>query len=177
MSAATSSSDFRNVRAYGLIAMKLDEGDRLIGVATCREGDDVLLATQARPVHPLPDHRRQCCACSPAAIRPACAASSCCKDDEVISLSVLRHVEASPDVRAAYLKQARRSAERRGRGDRDRRRGRGRAGRRDALSEERFDELRRREEFLLTVTERASASAARPTIIASPAAAGRASPI
>ena len=40
-------SDFRNVRAAGLIAMKLDEGDRLIGVATCREGDDVLLATRA----------------------------------------------------------------------------------------------------------------------------------
>ena len=39
-------SDFRNVRASGLIAMKLDEGDRLIGVATCREGDDVLLATR-----------------------------------------------------------------------------------------------------------------------------------
>ena len=30
----------------GLIAMKLDEGDHLIGVATCREGDDVLLATR-----------------------------------------------------------------------------------------------------------------------------------
>ena len=39
-------SDFRNVRAAGLIAMKLDEGDHLIGVATCREGDDVLLATR-----------------------------------------------------------------------------------------------------------------------------------
>ncbi len=39
-------SDFRNVRAAGLIAMKLDEGDRLIGVATCREGDDVMLATR-----------------------------------------------------------------------------------------------------------------------------------
>ena len=51
-------SDFRNVRASGLIAMKLDEGDRLIGVATCREGDDVLLATRLRPLHPLPDHRR-----------------------------------------------------------------------------------------------------------------------
>src|SRR5690349_12014235 len=39
-------SDFRNVRSVGLIAMKLDEGDRLIGVATCREGDDALLATR-----------------------------------------------------------------------------------------------------------------------------------
>ena len=39
-------SDFRNVRAAGLIAMKLEEGDALIGVQTCREGDDVLLATR-----------------------------------------------------------------------------------------------------------------------------------
>ena len=39
-------SDFRNVRSAGLIAMKLDEGDRLIGVATCHDGDDVLLATR-----------------------------------------------------------------------------------------------------------------------------------
>ena len=28
-------------------AMKLDENDHLIGVATCREGDDVLLATRS----------------------------------------------------------------------------------------------------------------------------------
>ncbi|HQU02666.1 MAG TPA: DNA gyrase subunit A, partial [Acetobacteraceae bacterium] len=39
-------ADFRNVRASGLIAMKLDEGDRLVGVATCREGDDMFLATK-----------------------------------------------------------------------------------------------------------------------------------
>ena len=44
-------SDFRNVRAAGLIAMKLEaeEGtapDRLVGVATCRAGDDVFLATR-----------------------------------------------------------------------------------------------------------------------------------
>ena len=51
-------SDFRNVRSTGLIAMKLDEGDHLIGVATCREGDDVLLATRKRPLHPLPAFRR-----------------------------------------------------------------------------------------------------------------------
>ena len=69
-------SDFRNVRAAGLIAMKLDEGDHLIGVATCREGDDVLLATRkGRCIRfQLSDDR---CGCSPAATAPACAASSC----------------------------------------------------------------------------------------------------
>ena len=51
-------SDFRNVRAVGLIAMKLDEGDELIGVQTCREGDDVLLATRKGRVHPLHSRRR-----------------------------------------------------------------------------------------------------------------------
>jgi DNA gyrase/topoisomerase IV subunit A len=68
-------SDFRNVRASGLIAMKLDEGDRLIGVATCREGDDVLLATKraAASASRLPT---RICACSPGATVPACAASS-----------------------------------------------------------------------------------------------------
>jgi len=39
-------SDFRNMRAAGLIAMKLDEGDHLVGVATCREPDDLFLATK-----------------------------------------------------------------------------------------------------------------------------------
>jgi DNA gyrase subunit A len=37
-------SDFVNVMANGKIAMKLDKGDRLIGVQTCSEEDDVLLA-------------------------------------------------------------------------------------------------------------------------------------
>ena len=50
-------SDFGRVRASGLIAMKLDEGDRLIGVATCREGDDVFLATKQGALHPLHDRR------------------------------------------------------------------------------------------------------------------------
>jgi DNA gyrase subunit A len=39
-------SDFGRIRSSGIIAMKLDEGDHLIGVATCREGDDVFLATK-----------------------------------------------------------------------------------------------------------------------------------
>ncbi len=39
-------SDFGRIRSSGLIAMKLDEGDHLIGVATCRDGDDVFLATR-----------------------------------------------------------------------------------------------------------------------------------
>ena len=36
-------SDFANIRNNGLIAMKLDEDERLIGVETCREDQDILL--------------------------------------------------------------------------------------------------------------------------------------
>src|SRR3978361_152537 len=95
-------SDFRNVRAAGLIAMKLDEGDHLVGVATCREGDDVLLATRkgrcirfvlsAGRVRVLAGGARRraraaasvsCCRTSrygylPGETAPACEASDCC---------------------------------------------------------------------------------------------------
>ena len=37
-------SDFTNVMRNGKIAMKLDQGDRLIGVQVCTEAHDVLLA-------------------------------------------------------------------------------------------------------------------------------------
>jgi Type IIA topoisomerase (DNA gyrase/topo II, topoisomerase IV), A subunit len=37
-------SDFINVMANGKIAMKLEEGDRLIGVSACTDANDVLLA-------------------------------------------------------------------------------------------------------------------------------------
>jgi DNA gyrase subunit A len=40
-------SDFANIRANGLIAMKLGEGESLVAVRICREGEDVLLATRA----------------------------------------------------------------------------------------------------------------------------------
>jgi len=39
-------SDFTNVYANGKIAMKLEQGDRLISVQTCTEAHDVLLATR-----------------------------------------------------------------------------------------------------------------------------------
>lgn len=38
-------ADFTQVKANGKIAMKLDEGDRLVGVQTCEDTDHVLLAT------------------------------------------------------------------------------------------------------------------------------------
>jgi DNA gyrase subunit A len=99
-------SDFRNMRTSGLIAMKLDDGDHLIGVATCRDGDDMMLATERGRCIRFQIHEenlRVFAGRDSAGVRGIRLA----RGDRVISLSVLRHVEASPDERAAYLKRSR----------------------------------------------------------------------
>ena len=98
-------SDFRNVRSSGLIAMKLDEGDRLIGVATCREGDDVLLATRSGRCirfQLTDDTVRVFAGRDSSGVRGIKLQNR----DEVMSLSVLRHLDASPAERLAYIKAA-----------------------------------------------------------------------
>jgi DNA gyrase subunit A len=145
-------ADFKNVRASGLIAMKLDEGDRLIGVATCREGDDVFLATKrGRCIRfqITDDTLRVFSGRDSSGVRGIRLGS----DDEVMSLSVLTHVEATVEERVAYLKYA--AAQRRN-GD-DETAEAPEAGEElvsdIALSEARVAELGAAEEILLTVTD------------------------
>ena len=98
-------SDFDSVRQNGLIAMKLDDGDALIGVVTCREGDDILLASRKGRVlrfQITDDSLRVFAGRSSDGVRGIKLAS----DDRLIAASVLRHVEATPAERAAYLKVA-----------------------------------------------------------------------
>jgi len=98
-------SDFRNVRSAGLIAMKLEEGDALIGVATCHEGDDVLLATRrgrAIRFQILDETLRVFASRGSDGVRGIRLQG----DDTVISLAVLRHVDLSNEEREAYLKAA-----------------------------------------------------------------------
>jgi len=147
-------SDFRNVRASGLIAMKLDEGDSLIGVATCREGDDVLLASRlARCIRfqITEDTLRVFAGRDSDGVRGIKLAPG----DAVISLSVLRHVDASTEERAAFIKAS--TQKRRGAGE-DEAETVAAAEAEEAvadvtLSPERVAELEAAEEFLLTVTD------------------------
>ena len=146
-------SDFRNVRSSGLIAMKLDEGDHLIGVATCRDGDDVFLATRLGRCIRFQisdDNLRVFSGRDSSGVRGIRLAPG----DEVISLSVLRHVEADVAERTAYLKVAaarRRNGEEEDTADLDD------AGDEEAgdatLTAERVQELEDGEEILLTVTD------------------------
>ncbi len=149
-------SDFGRVRSSGLIAMKLDDGDHLIGVATCREGDDMLLATRrGRCIrfHVSDDVVRVFAGRDSAGVRGIRLAPG----DEVISLSVLQHVEASVHERAAFLRVA--AARRRAQGEEVDVSVEADAEAEDATTEEsgpvsgeRLDDLERREELLLTVT-------------------------
>lgn len=98
-------SDFRNIRSSGMIAMKLDEGDSLIGVATCREGQDVFLATRgARCIRfqITDDTLRVFAGRGSSGVRGIRLAEG----DRVISLAVLNHVEATVEERSAYLRMA-----------------------------------------------------------------------
>ena len=150
-------SDFRNVRATGLIAMKLDEGDRLIGVATCREGQDAFLATRkGRCIRfELSDDTvRVFAGRDSSGVRGIRLAPG----DEVIGLSVLEHVEASNEERAAYLRHRQRTPARQR--QRQWRRGRRTGGRcaksrspRCSWTRRASQQLAEAEEFLLTVTD------------------------
>lgn len=146
-------SDFKNVRSVGLIAMKLDEGDSLVGVSTCREGDDVMLATRGGKCIRFTadaDTLRVFAGRDSTGVRGIKLAQG----DAVIALSVLRHVEATTEERAAYLKAA---AQRRRSPD-DEAEAPVVAEAEEAVAEitltpERFDALAEAEEILLTVTD------------------------
>jgi DNA gyrase subunit A len=148
-------SDFKNVRSVGLIAMKLDEGDSLIGVSTCREGDDVMLATRGGKCIRFTadaDTLRVFAGRDSTGVRGIKLAQG----DAVIALSVLRHVEATTEERAAYLKAA---AQRRRAADEETETlPVAEAESEEAIAEitlspERFDALAEAEEILLTVTD------------------------
>jgi DNA gyrase subunit A len=96
-------SDFVEVRQNGKIAMKLDEGVQIIGVDICTEQNDVLLTTAAGQAirFPVSDVRvfkgRE---------SNGVRGIRLDGDDRLISMAILRHVDASPAERAAYVKQA-----------------------------------------------------------------------
>ncbi|MFC6487651.1 DNA gyrase subunit A [Nitratireductor sp. GCM10026969] len=145
-------SDFTQVNRNGKIAMKLEEeSDEILGVYTCTEDDDVLLTAASG----------QCIRFAVTDVRVFAGRNSIGvrginlpDGDRIISMAILGHVEATPAERAAYLKQA--AAERRlangGEEDEialtneD-------VGEETVLSPERYEELRAREQLVLTVSE------------------------
>jgi len=144
-------SDFVDVRRSGIIAMKLSEGEAIVDVQICTERDDVLLTSAAGQCirFPVTDVRvfqgRTSMGVRGLALE---------NGDKVISLSILRHVDATADERAAYLKRA--NAVRRGTGEEEIATDVEEAPNAGAieLGEQRYVEMSAAEQVVLTVTER-----------------------
>ena len=109
-------ADFVNINRNGKIAMKLEEGDRIVRVAICRPDENVLLTTAAGRCIRFPvEDVRVFQGRNSTGVRGIRLEAG----EEVISMAILTHADATPDERAAYLKQAlavRRDPRRRPRG-------------------------------------------------------------
>jgi len=130
-------SDFSNVRANGKIAIKLSEGDSLIGVAACSEEDDVLMAARGG----------KCIRFAATAVRLFKGRNSdgvrgirLADGDEVVSMSILHNVAADTEERSAYLKYV--AAKRRGDTPEIP----------EILTEERIAYMAENEQFILSIT-------------------------
>ncbi|GHA11147.1 DNA gyrase subunit A [Devosia pacifica] len=140
-------ADFVEVRQNGKIAMKLDEGDGIIGVHTCSTRDDVLLTTaQGQAIRFPVDGVRVFKGRDSMGVRGIALASG----DTVISMAILNHSDASAEERAAYLKMSRAV---RGEGDSEENASDEAEVVAGELSQERYAELSAIEQFILTISE------------------------
>ncbi|MBL8773491.1 MAG: DNA gyrase subunit A [Phenylobacterium sp.] len=97
-------SDFIGIKRNGKIAMKLDEGDSIIGVGVCNaDQNDILLTTAlGRCIRFAVDEVRVFAGRDSTGVRGIRLADG----DSVISMAILRSVAATADERAAYVKHA-----------------------------------------------------------------------
>ena len=141
-------SDFTNVKANGKIAMKLPEDVRLVGAAIADEETDFLLTTSlGRAIRfPVTEVRifKGRDSTGVRGIRLA-------EGDNVVSMAALRHVEASPEERASYLKMRKAVA---GEDEEATPADEEEASEDIVLGQERYAELSAKEEFILTISDR-----------------------
>jgi len=150
-------SDFININKGGKIAMKPDEGEQIIGVALCTESDDIVLTSNAGrcirfPVTNVRVFRSR----SSTGVRGI----RLNEGNEIISMAILRHSEATAAERYAYLKEV---ALRRRADDEasengasevdDELNGETEADEEIKLTPERYEEMRAQEQFLLTISQ------------------------
>ena len=140
-------SDFTQVNKAGKIAMKLDDGDMIVDVQICTAEDDVLLTTAiGQCIRFAVDDVRVFKGRDSTGVRGI----NLSKDDRVISMAILRHVDATAEERSAYIKMRRAVS--------------GEVGLEEveadedivadaALSQERYAELSAREQVILTISE------------------------
>jgi DNA gyrase subunit A len=156
-------ADFIHINRSGKIAMKLDEGDQIVGVRICTPDDDVLLVTaNGRCIRfPVDDVRVFAGRTSTGVRGIRLGKDAQLGVDEVISITILRHVDADPAEARAYVKHAnamRRAALEEDEPDtavvdNDDEADNGEEAEETTLTPERYAELGAAEQFLLTVSE------------------------
>ena len=140
-------SDFTSVMRNGKIAMRLPEGVSLVNARIASDDDDVMLVTrQGRAIRFPTSALRVFSGRSSTGVRGVRLA----EDDRVVSMSILRHFEASAGERVAYLKRRRAmeglAAEEVETDEED--------AAEESLSPERYAEMSAAEELILTITAR-----------------------
>ena len=96
--------DFESINRSGKIAMKLDDGDMIAGVETCTEADDVLLTTaQGQCIRFCVDDVRVFKGRDSTGVRGIRLDNG----DQVISMAIIRHIDATAEERVAFLKMSR----------------------------------------------------------------------
>ena len=139
-------SDFTNIKRNGKIAMNLPEGTSLVNARICDENDDIMLVTRlGRAIRFPTTEVRVFKGRDSTGVRGLKLAEG----DRVVSMAVIRHFDATPEERVAYLKQRRLMAgvtEDESADDEDEVAGEGQ------LSPERYAEMSAAEDLILTVT-------------------------
>ncbi|PTW51915.1 DNA gyrase subunit A [Rhodovulum kholense] len=142
-------SDFTNIKRNGKIAMKLPEAVSLVNVSICDADDDVMLVTaMGRAIRFAATDVRVFSGRDSTGVRGIRLG----ENDSVVSMSVIRHFEADPAERVAYLKQRRLMAgvtDETGEADEDEE-----AVEAGQLSPARYAEMSAAEDVILTITAR-----------------------
>ncbi|HEY1944560.1 MAG TPA: DNA gyrase subunit A [Roseiarcus sp.] len=142
-------SDFAQVNRAGKIAMKLDEGEKIVDVQVCSDKDDVLLTTAlGQCIRFAVEDVRVFKGRDSMGVRGVTLGDG----DNVISMAILREFDATSEERAAYLKMRRAMAgetgeETNGDGEPE---AEAPAG---AVAPERYAAMSAAEQFILTISE------------------------
>jgi DNA gyrase subunit A len=143
-------SDFTNVMRNGKIAMRLPEEVSLVNARICDENDDVMLVTAlGRAIRFPTTEVRVFKGRDSTGVRGIRLAPG----DRVVSMSVIRHFDATPEDRAAYLKMKRAAMGAPEETEADDDEEGVEAG---ALPLERYAEMSAAEDLILTITSRGS---------------------
>ncbi|MCP4394254.1 MAG: DNA gyrase subunit A [Alphaproteobacteria bacterium] len=142
-------SDFIRVQSNGKIAMKLDDGDSLVGVGVCTDKDDVFISTDAGKCIRFPvSSLRIIASRSSTGVRGIRLAGN----DKIMSMSTsITHVDFDAQLRDEYLKVA--SAIRRDDSDGEEIDVSALIKEMEILNEDEYNRLAETEQFILTATD------------------------